>query len=77
MSPASVSTYTMAGVGGLLVVQDDERTRGPGVCACTVRHDLDGGLTLLSRVGQIAELTAHHLGVSDDAADDGFVDDRP
>ena len=69
--------YTMAGSVGSVEVQDDERTRGPGVCTCTVRHDLDSGLTLLSRVGQIAELTAHHLGASDDAADDGFVDDRP
>ncbi len=43
----------------------------------TVRHDLDSGLTLLSGVGQVAELTAHHLGASDDAADDGFVDDGP
>jgi hypothetical protein len=33
------------GLGGLVEVQDDERTGGPGVCTCTVRYDLGGGLT--------------------------------
>ena len=47
----------------------------PGVDDRAGPHDNAGAN--LSRVGQIAELTAHHLGASHGAADDGFVDDRP
>jgi hypothetical protein len=77
MSPASVWTYTTGGVGRFREVQDDERTGGPGVCTCTVGHDLDGGLALLGSFGQVAELPAHYFGTSHSTMNDRFVDHGP
>jgi hypothetical protein len=77
MSPASVSTYTTGRIGGLREVQDDERTRGPGMCTRAVGHDLDSGLTLLRGLDQVPELPAHHANAADDAVDDGFIDHGP
>src|ERR1039458_3659875 len=65
------------GVGGLFEVQDDECADRPSVCTCTVRHDLDGRLALLSGVGQVAELLVHHARAADDTVDDRLVDDGP
>ena len=47
------------------------------MCARTVGHDLDGGLTLLRGLDQVPELPAHHANAADDAVDDGFVDHGP
>jgi hypothetical protein len=64
-------------ISGLGKVQDDERADRPGVCTCTVRHDLDRGLALLRGLDQVPKLPAHHANAADDAMDDRFVDHGP